>query len=166
MKKKFAAALTVTILTASGFACAPADNFSDELLTKVEAAAQNSDPKFSFGGISLGMNLQEVKNILGEPITQLDDDEFIFSNGLQIEIHKRDNSVEKIKTHKVGGATDTGVAVGMSAQKLSEIYGTADKVENKHGKTEYKYYGANGLYEIEFTVKNGVIESIEAETRD
>lgn len=165
MKKKFAAALTVTILTVSGFACAPADNFSDEILTKVEAA-QNSDPKFSFGGICLGMNLQEVKNILGEPITQLDKDEFIFANGLQIEIHKRDNSVEKIRTRKVGGATDAGVAVGMSAQKLSEIYGTADKVENKHGKIEYKYYSANGLYEIEFTVKNGVIESIEAETHD
>lgn len=165
MKKKISAALAVLVLTAGSFALAPESNFSDEVLTKVEAA-QNNDPKFSFGGISLGINLQEVKNILGEPISQLDDDEFIFANGLQIEIQKRDNSVEKIKTHKVGGATDAGVAVGMSAQKLSEIYGTADKVENKHSKTEYKYYGANGLYKIEFTVKNGVIESIEAEIRD
>lgn len=165
MKKKFAAALSVMVLTAGGFACAPADNFSDVVLTKVEAA-QNNDPKFSFGGICLGMNLQEVKNILGEPISQVDDDEFIFANGLIVEIHKRDNSVEKIKTHKVGGSTDAGVAVGMSAQKLSEIYGTADKVENEHGKTEYKYYGANGLYKIEFTVRNGVVESIEAEIRD
>lgn len=165
MKKKFAAAMSVMILSAAGFVCAPQNNFFDSTLTKVEAA-QNNDPKFSFGGICLGMNLQEVKNILGEPVTQVDDDEFIFANGLIVEVQKRDNSVEKLKTRKVGGSTDAGVAVGMSAQKLSEIYGTVDKVENEHGKTEYKYFGANGMYKIEFTVRNGVIESIEAEIRD
>lgn len=164
MKKKFVAALSVMVLTVSGFACTPADNFADTVLTKV-SAAQNSDPKFSLGGISLGMSFTEVKNILGEPVRQFDDDEFAFSNGLVVEIKKHDSTVEKIKTHQNGMATGAGVAVGMSAQRLSEIYGTADKVENEHSKTEYKYYGANGC-KIEFTVRNGVIDSIETEIHD
>ena len=131
-----------------------------------EKSAQNVTEKFSLGGIYPGMTLSEVKNILGEPVSRHDDDEFIFSNGIIVEIEKHSDIVEKIQTHQAGVATGAGVAVGMTEQNLIDAYGAADKVENHGGKVEHKYHSADRLLKIEFEIRNGIISEIEIQLDD
>ena len=131
-----------------------------------EKSVQNVTEKFSLGGILPGMTLEEVKNILGEPTARHDDDEFIFSNGLFVEIDEHNNVVKEIQTHQAGVKTGAGVEVGMSEQKLIDAYGAADKVENHDGKTEYKYRNADGLFKIEFEIFNGNISEIKIQLDD
>ena len=131
-----------------------------------EKSVKNVAEKFSLGGIYPGMSLEEVKNILGEPASSHDDDEFVFANGLFVEIDKHSNVVEEIQTNRAGIATGAGIEVGMNEQKLIEIYGAADYVENHDGKIEHKYQSADGLFKIEFEIWNGVISEIKIELDD
>lgn len=131
-----------------------------------EKSVQNIAEKFSLGGIYPGMTLQEVKNILGEPVSRHDDDEFIFANGLVVEIEKHGNIVEEIQTHQAGVATGAGIEVGMNEQKLVDAYGAADYVENHGGKVEHKYHSADGLMKIEFEFYNGIISEIKVQLDD
>lgn len=165
MKKSLFVAVAIATFSVANFGAFVSNNFAHEILSEV-SAAQNTDPKFSFQGICFGMTLNEVKSILGEPVGQADNDEFIFSNGLIIEFSDYDNTIKEIETLKNGMATDAGVAVGMYASKLSELYGSADVVKTEDGKTEYKYFGGNGRFVIEFAVRGNVIEKIESKIRD
>lgn len=165
MNKKITAALSIAILSAAGFGYVAENNFSAVAPVKVEAA-QITDSKFSIGGVSLGMSLGEVKNILGEPARQLDDDKFIFSNGLIIEIKKLDNTVEEIKIYQSGVATGAGVSVGTSEKDLISIYGTPDSVEKDDGETEYKYYSSDKSCKIKFELKNAFVSRIKSSMHD
>lgn len=131
-----------------------------------EKSVQNVAEKFSLGGIYPGMTLEEVKNILGEPAAKHDDEEFIFSNGLAVEIDKKNNVVEEIQTHQAGVATGAGIEVGMNEQNLIDAYGAADFVENHGDKVEHKYHSADGLMKIEFEFYNGIISEIKIQLDD
>ena len=133
---------------------------------KNDGQTRISAEKFSIGGIFPGMTLEEVKNLLGEPAARHDDDEFIFSNGLVVEIEKHGDTVKEIQTHQAGVATGGGVEVGMNEQNLIEAYGAADFIENHGGKVEHKYHSADGLFKIVFEVRDGIISEIEAELND
>lgn len=127
---------------------------------------RNVTEKFSIGGIYPGMTLEEVKKILGEPVSSHDNDEFIFKNGLVVEVEKHGDIVEEIQTHQAGATTGAGIEVGMTEQKLIETYGAADYVENHGNKIEYKYHSADRLMKIEFEIYNEIIAEIKAELND
>lgn len=135
-------------------------------VTGGEKSAKNVAEKFSLGGVYPGMTLEEVKNILGEPTSRHDDEEFIFDNGLVIEIDKHNNLVEEIQTHQAGVATGAGVEVGMTEQNLIDAYGAADYVENHGGKVEHKYHSADRLFKMEFEIYNGIISEIKIQLDD
>lgn len=163
MKKKIAVACAAMMLTA-GFASVAPDNFVDTFSTKVEAA-QNTDPRFAFDGISFGCTYEDVVAVFGQPVGSVDDDEFIFGNGLIIEF--ADNrTVEEIETLKQGMGTDAGVAVGMPEYTITDSYGTADNVHQEHGKTIYQYFGGNGRFVLRITVTGGFVEKIKAKCHD
>ena len=180
MKKIFIVTAAVITFSVASFGCA-AENNSDKAVNQVEkvpvavstevsatnnSSAQVADNKFSLGGIYPGMSFDEVKKILGEPSKQIDDDEFVFSNGLAIEIKKFNNVVEKIKTHQSGVTSGAGVSVGMTEKDLLDIYGNPDAFKKDDGKTEYKYYSTDRKFKIEFSIRNGTIEKIESELHD
>ena len=180
MKKKIIAACAIMIFSTASFGCA-AENNSDKAADKVEkvpaavtaevsaandSSAQTADNKFSIGGIYPGMSFDEVKKILGEPSNQKDDDEFIFSNGLIVEIKKFNNTVESIKIRQSGVTAGAGVAVGMTEQDLLKIYGNPDAFNKDDGETEYKYYSSDRKYKIEFEIKGGIISNIKSELKD
>ena len=180
MKKIFIVTVAVITFSVASFGCA-AENNSDKAVNQVEkvpvavstevsatnnSSAQVADNKFSLGGIYPGMSFDEVKKILGEPSKQIDDDEFVFSNGLAIEIKKFNNVVEKIKTHQSGVTSGAGVYVGMTEKNLLDIYGSPDAFKKDDGKTEYKYFSADRKYKIEFEMNNGVISKIKSKLHD
>ena len=180
MNKKIIAACAVAILATTNFGCA-AENNSDKAVNQVEKtpaavttelaantnnSAQVADNKFSIGGIYPGMSFDEVKKILGEPSNQVDDDEFIFSNGLIVEIKKFNNTVENIKIRQAGVTAGAGVAVGMTEQQLVELYGNPDSIDRDDGEVEYKYHSSDRRYKIEFEIRNGIISSIKSELKD
>ena len=120
--------------------------------------------EISLGGISPGMTLEEVKNILGEPVSVHDHDEFTFSNGVNVEMDDHRNIVEKIETRQSGVSAAKGISIGMTEQNLLDSYGTPMRKEFDDGATEYKYIG-NGK-KIVFKVFNGTISEIKCELDD
>ena len=130
----------------------------------VETPTSNVDEKFSIGGISPGMNFDEVKKILGEPTAQHDNDEFTFANGLIIDVEG--NVVEEIKILQAGVKTSGGVEVGMTEQNLIDAYGRADSTENDDGVVEHKYYSGDRRIKLEFDVSNGSIVEIKCSLND
>lgn len=132
-------------------------------LSDVEA---NIDSKFMIGGVAPGMSFDEAKRILGEPVSRHDKDEYIFANGIKIEVKEFNNIVEEIKVHQAGVSTGAGIAVGMSDQNLNNAYGRADSIDNDDGAVEYKYYSSDRMVKIEFEVRNGVISSIKSKLND
>ena len=129
----------------------------------VETPTSNVDEKFSIGGISPGMNFDEVKKILGEP-NQYDDDEFAFANGLIVDVEG--NIVEEIKIRQAGIKTAGGVEVGMTEQHMINAYGRADSTENDDGVVEHKYYSGDRRIKLEFDVSNGSIVEIKCSLND
>lgn len=150
-----------------GNAADTAENAKKEAESKAVAAVakdgeliQGVEKKFALGGIVPLMTLGEVTEILGEPVEKHDDDEFIFANGLVVEITDVGNFIEEIKTRQAGVPTGLGVSVGMTEEKLIEIYGQADSVEKDDGEIEYKYFSEDKSVKIEFEVKKGKISEI------
>lgn len=120
--------------------------------------------KISVGGISPGMTFEEVKNILGEPVSSHDDEEFSFSNGVFIEMDDHRNIVKEIKARQEGISAGGGVAIGMTEQNLLDSYGTPTRKEFDGGATEYKY--SSGNKKIVFKVYNDKITEIKCELDD
>ncbi|SHL06304.1 hypothetical protein SAMN05216582_13810 [Selenomonas ruminantium] len=137
------------------------------LLAATTAAYASVTPQqVALGGIEPGMSLEQAKSLGGEVI-YADYEKTLFKNGLIVKVDdKRPDIVEEIvlKTGEV--KTPAGITLGMSADKLNDAYGQADKVEVDRDDTEYKYRTADGRKEIEFTVKDGVIAKISCELRD
>jgi len=120
--------------------------------------------EISLGGISPGMTFEEVKNILGEPVSSHDHEEFNFANGVFIEMDDHKNVVKEIKSKVEGVAAIGDVAIGSAEQKLLDTFGTPTRTEFDDGATEYKYIG-NGK-KIVFKVFNGKISEIKCELDD
>ncbi|MBR3497684.1 MAG: hypothetical protein IKO05_01675 [Selenomonadaceae bacterium] len=128
------------------------------------APATTVDEKFSLGGISPGMSVEEAEKILGTPTAQLDDDEFTFANGLTVDVEM--NAVEEIKIRQAGVKTGAGVEVGMTEQNMIDAYGPADVTENDDGVVEHKYYSGDRRIKLKFDVSNGTIVEIKCSLRD
>ena len=125
-----------------------------------------SAQEISLGGISPGMTFEEVKNILGEPVSTHDHDEFIFANGLQVEMDDHKNIVKEIKTRQSGISAAKNISVGMTEQNLLDSYGNPAHKDFDDGATEYKYRSSDGRQKIVFKVFNGVISEIKCELDD
>ena len=122
------------------------------------------DEKFSLGGVSLGMSVDEAEKILGAPTAQHDDDEFTFANGLMVDVEM--NAVEEIKIRQAGVKTGAGVEVGMTEQDMINAYGPAEVTENDDGVVEHKYYSGDRRIKLKFDVSNGTIVEIKCSLRD
>ncbi len=176
MKKILAAAMLAAMILTAGCgdkveeAKKEAASEVQEAASKVEQKAAEVagnpkvDSKISIGGIYPGMSFDEAKKILGEPVTS-DDDEFIFANGLKLDVEG--GVVEEIKTTTSGVKTAQGVEVGMMEYAIDEFCGAADKVEtDDDGEVEYKYYSSDKKSEVVYTVRNDLITEIKLGTRD
>ena len=128
------------------------------------APATAVDAKFSLGGISPGMSVDEAEKILGAPTAQHDDDEFTFANGLMVDVEM--NAVEEIKIRQAGVKTGAGVEVGMTEQNMIDAYGRAEVTENDDGVVEHKYYSGDRRIKLKFDVSNGTIVEIKCSLRD
>ena len=117
----------------------------------------------SLGGISPGMTLDEVKNILGEPVSSHDHDEFNFGNGLIVELDDHRNIVKEIKTKFEGFSAAKGISIGMTEQNLLESFGNPERTDFDDGATEYKYFSSDRRQKIVFKVYNGKITEIKCE---
>ncbi|MBQ3336356.1 MAG: hypothetical protein IJG80_03025 [Selenomonadaceae bacterium] len=127
-------------------------------------ATATVDEKFSLGGVSPGMSVDEAEKILGTPTAQLDDDEFTFANGLTVDVEM--NAVEEIKIRQAGVKTGAGVEVGMTEQNMIDAYGPAEVTENDDGVVEHKYYSGDRRIKLKFDVSNGTIVEIKCSLRD
>ena len=114
--------------------------------------------EIAIGGVKLGVNPDAVKAVLGEP-TFAGDDEFIFANGLEIEL---DNGVvTEIKSTRAGVKTAQGIEVGMMEYALNNFCGAADDVDiDDDGEVEYKYFGGDKKSNVVYTARNGLITEI------
>ena len=129
------------------------------------AFASVAPQQVALGGIEPGMSLEQAKNLGGE-IAYSDYEKTVFKSGLIIKVDDdRPGVVEEVAVKNGEVKTPAGIAWGMSADKLNEAYGQADKIDSDRQDTEYKYFTADGSKEIEFTVKNGVITKISCELR-
>lgn len=140
--------------------------FMGAMMTYAAVAFASVAPQqVSLGGIEPGMSLEQAKSLGGE-IVYADYEKTVFESGLIIKVDdERPGVVEEVMVKTGEVQTPAGIALGMSAGKLNEAYGQADKVDVDHQDTEYKYFTADGAKEIEFTVKNGVITKIACELR-
>ena len=143
---------------------------ANEVSQKAGEIAGNSggsaSAEVSLGGISPGMTLEEVKKVLGEPVSSHDHDEFTFSNGLMVEMDDHRNVVEEIKTKAAGAFAANGIEVGTAEQKLLESFGNPERKEFDDGATEYKYFSSDRTKKIVFKVYNGAISEIKCELDD
>ena len=126
----------------------------------------NSAKEISLGGILPGMTFDEVKKILGEPVSTHDHDEFIFENGLQVEMDDHKNIVKEIKIRQSGISAASGIEIGMTEQNLLDSYGNPERKEFDDGTTEYKYFSNDRTRKIVFKVYNGKISKIKCELDD
>ena len=137
---------------------------------KADQPASNGQPaavdgKFSIGGIAPGMSLDEVKQVLGEPTSSHEGEEFTFANGLMIDLNDF-GKVEEIKTLQAGVKTAAGIEVGMTEQNLNASYGAPAQIENDDGLVEHKYYSNDGRIKMKFKIGNGTIVEIKCSDRD
>lgn len=117
-------------------------------------------------GVKPGMTLDEVKQILGEPVSTHDDDEFTFANGLIVETNDV-GKVDSVKITKAGIKTPEGLEVGMADSAVKEYCGPADEIDNDDdGEVEYKYYSSDRKSKIVYTTRNGTITEIKCSLND
>ena len=110
-------------------------------------------------GIVPGINIDTVKEMLGEPIDS-DGTNFAFSNGIDVKV--KDNIVQEVSTSYNGLNTPADAAVGMAEDALKAAYGDKMTVTpNADGSTSYKFAGDN-VRSIEFTTSNGTVTKITA----
>ena len=146
MKKNWIIAISLGIMTAFSSAC----------------LATVSPEAISLGGVAPGDSVEQAKSILGTP--SYSGHKMRFPNGIIIEVdNDRPGVVEEIKTKANGPATPGGVTVGMGEDTLSQVYGSADKVDREHDGTEYVYYSTDRMKKMEFKVVNGTITEIKCE---
>lgn len=143
MKKRSIVSLTIGVMLAVSSVCTatvPAD-------------------AVSISGIAPGDSVAAAKSAFGEP--NVSGDKLYFSNGVTIEVDKRNSDiVEEIETKDGNMTTPGGAHVGMSEGTLESIYGHADKMEFEDNENEYTYYSEDKHKKMKFKVVNGVIVKI------
>ena len=151
-------------------AASKVENVANEVSRKAAQIANDkpttSAEEIVLAGISPGMTFAEVKNILGEPVSSHDDDEFIFADGVEVEFDDHRNIVKEIKARQNGVTATGGIAVGMSEQNLLDALGNAARIDHDKGGVEYKYFSNDRTKKIEFRIFNGVITEIKCELYD
>ena len=170
MKKFFATLILAAMILSTGCgnkAETPASPAEQKPAASTNTTHASPDAKFSVGGISPGMSLDEAKKLFGEPTATHDDDEFTFANGLLVETEGVLNgTIESVKVRQAGVVTGAGVAVGMTEQDLANAYGKPDSTENDDGKIEHKYFSGDRRIKLKFDVINGVITEINCSLDD
>ena len=132
----------------------------------VTCSATVSSDKIALGGVRPGMTASEVVRIAGQPASKSHDGEKWFYKDFVVEFDDDSNTVEEISTKSNGVVTPNNIAVGQNERVLSNTYGAADKVKQKHNYVTYIYLSTNYRQKLEFTVANGVIVEIECTTED
>ena len=85
---------------------------------------------------------------------------FASRNGLTVETNDA-GKVENVRVTQAGIKTPEGVEVGMADYALNEYCGPADKVDvDGDGEVEYKYFGVDGMSQVTYTTRNGIITEI------
>lgn len=137
-----------------------AANVANDAAQKVEQVAENIKGRIiALEGVKPGMTLDEVKAIFGEP-TATDGDDVTFGNGLTVETNDA-GKVDDVRVTQAGIRTPEGVEVGMADYALNEYCGPADKVDvDGDGEVEYKYFGVDGMSQVTYTTRNGIITEI------
>ena len=171
MKKLFATLLLAAMVLSTGCGGksetpAPPAEQKPAASTPAPPAEQKpaSNEKFSLGGISPGMSLDDAKKILGEPTSTHDNDEFIFANGLELELEN--GRVADIKVRQGNVPTGAGVAVGLTEQDLANAYGQPASTKNDDGKIEHTYLSGDGRIKLEFDVAGGLVTEIKCSLVD
>lgn len=126
------------------------------MMDKIKAGDKTG---IALGGLVPGVNLELATDMYGEPVVT-EGDIIGFSNGLDAKV--KDNTVEEISTSYEGIPTPAGIEVGMADTSLNDVdvYGTASSVEEKDGATIYKYLSPDKRWSIQFSTRDGVIDSI------
>lgn len=137
-----------------------AANVANDAAQKVDQVANEIKGRLvALEGVKPGMTLDEVKTLFGEP-TSTDGDNVTFNNGLTVDTNDA-GKVEDVRIMQAGIKTPDGVEVGMPDYSLNEYCGTADKVDvDDNGEVEYKYFGGDGMSQIVYTTRNGIITEI------
>lgn len=133
---------------------------ANDAAQKVEQVAENIKGRIiALEGVKPGMTLDEVKAIFGEP-TSTGGDNVTFGNGLTVETNDA-GKVEDVRVTQAGIRTPEGVEVGMADSALNEYCGPADKVDVEgDGEVDYKYFGVDGMSQVTYTTRNGIITEI------
>ena len=132
------------------------------IATSAICSATVAPDKIGIDKVVPGMTTETLISIYGQPVSR-DGDDWIFQN-FEVDIER--GIVQEVVTRNNAVKTPAGVSVGQNAQVLSNIYGTADRVENEGNKSEYIYYSNDYSKKIEFKVRNGIITKISCEVRD
>ena len=170
MKKFFATLILAAMVLSTGCgkeAETPAPPAEQKPAASTPAQPANSpasNEKFSLGGISPGMSLDDAKKVLGEPTATHDNDEFTFANGLELELDK--GVVADIKVRQGNVPTGAGVAVGLTEQDLANAYGQPASTKNDDGKIEHTYFSGDGRIKLEFDVAGGLVTEIKCSLVD
>ena len=134
---------------------------ANDAAQKVEQVAENIKGRLiALEGVKPGMTLDEVKKIFGEP-TSTSGDNVTFGNGLTVETNDA-GKVNDVRVTQAGIRTPEGVEVGMADSALNEYCGPADKIDIEgDGEVDYKYFGVDGMSQVTYTTRNGIITVIE-----
>ena len=176
MKKTFALLLITALLTGCGHAVQQVKNEVTEevqetknevtqTVNQVTGQPANVDAKFAIGSVATGMSIDAVKQLLGEPTSVHDGDEYTFSNGLQVDVDLL-GGVEEVKTYQPNVQTGAGIAVGKTEQDLTAAYGQPNERDSDDGAIEYKYFSGDGSLKLKVTLANGTITEIKSTIRD
>ncbi len=129
------------------------------------SAAVSSD-KIALAGVKIGMSTNDIVRIAGQPNSKNNDGDKWYYNGFVVEFDDDSNTVEEVSTKSNGVATPNNIAVGQNESVLSNTYGAADKVKQKHNYVKYIYFSNDYRQKMEFTVSNGAIIEIECSKED
>lgn len=120
--------------------------------------------EIAIGGMRPGMTAQEIISIAGQPLSKNSKGNEWYYESFNVEFD--DNLVEEIKIRQSSLSTPSGVFVGYQSNILTKLYGAADEVENKREAMICTYYSADYSLEMNFKIRNGIIEEITCEVND
>ena len=130
------------------------------LMSSVSFAAISPE-KISLGKLTLGMSVENLISICGQPNYKHGEDWDYGTFKVEVE----NNFVEKIVTRNGGLSTPDGISVGQNANALNAL-GRADDVDVEHDGAEYEYFSTDRTKKIEFKVVNNVIVKISCKIID
>ena len=132
----------------------------------VTCSATVSSDKIALAGVKIGMTASDVVRVAGQPNSKNNDGDKWHYNGFVVEFDDDSKTVEEVSTKSTGVVTPNNIAVGQNESVLSNTYGAADKVKQKHNYVTYIYFSNDYRQKLEFTVANGAIIEIECSKED